>query len=172
MNDPLTQLQDIHLPQTISWWPLSPALWGLLVVTLVMLAALLWWAFVSYRRNRYRRLTRKSIAHHFSDYQQHNNQQQLCRQLFSTLRRCLLTSANIELAAAASYSLSNLLTVADQPGKTLFSRELIALVEQQLYAPKPQPLSDEQLQQLRQNALQWVKQVNTAKLTPEVPSHG
>lgn len=54
--DPLAQLQDIHLPDAVSWWPPAP---GWLFVCGVLLVAAGFFAtrwFLGYRRNRYRRV--------------------------------------------------------------------------------------------------------------------
>ncbi len=56
MQEPLTQLRDIHLPDPINWWPLAPGWW---VITLLSALLLIW--LVRYLRDkqqgtRYRRL--------------------------------------------------------------------------------------------------------------------
>ena len=52
--DPLSQLQDIHLPEPVSWWP--PAVgWWLLVLTLIIavIASILYYRYwCKYRRYR------------------------------------------------------------------------------------------------------------------------
>lgn len=46
MQAELAKLHDIHLPQPVSWWPLAPGWWLLLLVLcLIALAVLLWWAW-------------------------------------------------------------------------------------------------------------------------------
>ncbi|WP_456380012.1 DUF4381 domain-containing protein [Thiolapillus sp.] len=51
MNDPMSQLHDIHLPPAVSWWPPAPGWWLLLLLTIVA-GILLGW----YLRQRSRRL--------------------------------------------------------------------------------------------------------------------
>ena len=51
MNDPLAQLQDIHLPLAIGLWPPAPG-WWLLLLLIVAAGALLGW----YLRRRSKRL--------------------------------------------------------------------------------------------------------------------
>lgn len=54
MNPDLSQLHDIHLPTSVSWWPLAPGWWLLLALLLVVL--LLGYGFYRrYQRQRWRR---------------------------------------------------------------------------------------------------------------------
>lgn len=51
MNDPLSQLREIHLPPAVSWWPPAPG-WWLLVLLIVAVGVVAGW----YLRRRARRL--------------------------------------------------------------------------------------------------------------------
>jgi len=42
-DDTLAGLRDIHLPDTISWWPPAPGWWGLLLLLVLTVGLLLWW---------------------------------------------------------------------------------------------------------------------------------
>lgn len=55
MNDPLSQLHDILLPDPISWWPLSYSWWVLIFSISALLFAALWFLFDRHKRNAYRR---------------------------------------------------------------------------------------------------------------------
>ena len=50
--DPLDKLKDIHLPDAVSWWPLAPGWWILLVLFLLMLAIALYLYIRSQRKSR------------------------------------------------------------------------------------------------------------------------
>lgn len=52
-QDPLSQLQDIHLPEPGGFWPPAPGWWALAVLLLLALALLAWWAIRKHRRNRW-----------------------------------------------------------------------------------------------------------------------
>jgi len=41
MAEQLARLRDIHLPEAVSWWPLAPGWWALVVVVLASVACLL-----------------------------------------------------------------------------------------------------------------------------------
>ncbi|WP_139173042.1 DUF4381 domain-containing protein [Marinobacter sp. AC-23] len=57
-DDPLSQLRDIHLPQTGGFWPPAPGWWVLAFVLLVAVAILVWAVRRRHRRNRWLRLQR------------------------------------------------------------------------------------------------------------------
>ena len=57
--DPLAQLRDIHLPETISWWP--PAIgWWLLVITIISAIAVIIYCII--RRKKQQRYRKEAIA--------------------------------------------------------------------------------------------------------------
>lgn len=41
-TNPLADLRDIHLPEPVSWWPPAPGWWLLALLSLVVVAGLLW----------------------------------------------------------------------------------------------------------------------------------
>ncbi|HAU18090.1 MAG TPA: DUF4381 domain-containing protein, partial [Marinobacter adhaerens] len=41
-QDPLSQLRDIHLPETGGLWPPAPGWWVLAILLIAVLAALVW----------------------------------------------------------------------------------------------------------------------------------
>lgn len=61
-DDPLSQLRDIHLPQTGGFWPPAPGWWVLAVVLILAVAALAWLARRHHRRNRWLRLAKAELA--------------------------------------------------------------------------------------------------------------
>ncbi|WP_417513898.1 DUF4381 domain-containing protein [Marinobacter sp.] len=61
-DDPLSQLRDIHLPQTGGFWPPAPGWWILAFALLIAIAVLAWLVRRHYRRNRWLRLARAELA--------------------------------------------------------------------------------------------------------------
>ena len=61
-DDPLSQLRDIHLPQTGGFWPPAPGWWVLTFALLIAIAALVWLVRRHHRRNRWLRLARAELA--------------------------------------------------------------------------------------------------------------
>ena len=68
-QDPLANLNPLREPAAISWWPLAPGWWILMLLLLVGAAGLAWWLYRRYRRNRYRRLGLRALQHIQSDFQ-------------------------------------------------------------------------------------------------------
>lgn len=52
----LEALRDIHLPQAVSWWPLAPGWWALMVLAVVAVVALIVARAMRRRTVRYRAL--------------------------------------------------------------------------------------------------------------------
>ena len=61
-QDPLSQLRDIHLPETGGFWPPAPGWWILAVLLIAALAALIWLILKRRKRNRWLRLARAELA--------------------------------------------------------------------------------------------------------------
>lgn len=60
-NDPLAQLRDIHLPESVGWWPPAPG-WWILAVAVIGLSLFLIVRLVNHqRRQAYRRTARREI---------------------------------------------------------------------------------------------------------------
>ena len=81
--NPLDQLRDIHLPEPISWWPLAPG-WWILIIAGCLLSA--WLIRVFYRRHSaglYRRQAQKKLK----VLQLRGNSQQQLRELFELLKQ-------------------------------------------------------------------------------------
>ena len=55
MNDQLSQLHDILLPDPITWWPLSFSWWVLIISVAALLFTAIWILYDRHKRNAYRR---------------------------------------------------------------------------------------------------------------------
>ena len=85
MSDPLSQLQPIHLPAEITWWPPAPGWWVLLLLLLVLI-----WSGWRYRQiRRPQRAALKALRH--IQKNGHPLQQQLSA-LNQLLKRYILSS--------------------------------------------------------------------------------
>ena len=58
-SDPLAQLRDIHLPETISWWPLAPGWWALIIMLGLVIG---WFVFKGVQRHRSNLYRRQALA--------------------------------------------------------------------------------------------------------------
>lgn len=95
-QDPLTQLQDIHLPEPVGWWPLAWGWWLLIALALVLLALALWRWQVRRYRQRYRREALALLAHIYHDSQSNQSEattrRHYLQQVNQLLRRTALTA--------------------------------------------------------------------------------
>jgi hypothetical protein len=62
MNDPLTNLKDIHLPADISWWPLAPGWWILAALCLASVFIMVWGIRYYIKHNAYRKAALKELT--------------------------------------------------------------------------------------------------------------
>ena len=152
-QNPLAQLRDIHLPEPISWWPLAPGLWVALIIVIAALLIAAWLLYKRHNKNCYRRQALKQVDQFVADYQRHQQQQTLCQQLLSTLRRCLLSGNRHKVPGAVNQSAAELLQQLNHSlGKPLFPAPLCEQVQLLAYAAKPTPLSDSQIDELLRGA--------------------
>jgi hypothetical protein len=87
---PPLPLRDIHLPDPISWWPLAPGWWGLLILVLLGVG-LFFFGRTLYRRGQLRREARQALQNIEAQYQSHKSDQQLAADLSTLLRRVSLS---------------------------------------------------------------------------------
>ena len=90
-SSPLEQLADIHLPSSVSWWPLAPGWWILLA--LILAAAIGFWLWRRHKaRNFYRTIAQHQLAGIYADFQQTQNAAAYLQALSLLLRRTALTA--------------------------------------------------------------------------------
>ncbi len=136
MNPQQLPLRDIHLPASVSWWPLAPGWWVLL---LVVLAA----AFAVYRYIRYRRrrvvvtpackMARRELA--AINATSHTDKQQAARQLSALLRRLAISLFERERVAGLTRD-AWWRWLDDRAGQMLFGEGLGKRLEQAAYGDR------------------------------------
>lgn len=57
MQNPLSQLRDIHLPDAVSWWPLAWPWWVMLVLLLAIIVLTVYWR----KKQAWRRIALKQF---------------------------------------------------------------------------------------------------------------
>jgi hypothetical protein len=90
-SSPLDQLADIHLPASVSWWPLAPGWWLLLSLILLAFAGHYVWR-KRQARNHYRRLALRSLQALLTEFEQQNNPAQYLQKLSVLLKRSALSA--------------------------------------------------------------------------------
>jgi len=101
MNDLQTQLKelrDIHLPDPVSFWPLAPGWWALLVILPVLyffIRYIVRWA----RRPKYKKLAMAELAAIEVDYAISKDATKACGEISLLIRRALVAKfGNQEVA--------------------------------------------------------------------------
>lgn len=87
----LDQLADIHLPDTVSWWPLAPGWWGLLTLLVIALIAIFLWRRRA-KKNTYRKLAQQALDAIYANYQSSQNAAAFLHETSVLLRRTALTA--------------------------------------------------------------------------------
>jgi len=90
MNEQTLNLRDIHLPEPISWWPLAPGWWLLLVSALLILCAL-YLVIKIYRSRQLKRDITTELERIKQQFQQTQNKSQLAKSLSILLRRASIS---------------------------------------------------------------------------------
>ena len=146
--DPLAQLRDIHLPDPISWWPLAPGWWLLIIITVIGLVIAGRLLVNRYMERSYRRQALAQLKQ-----LNHDNCQQQLVAVFELLRQ----------VAMSAYPQSNFASLAPDDfvyflqnscSKSLFAG-LTPNWQSLLYTKQPQ-IESQLLDQVIANAKLWI----------------
>lgn len=97
--DPLDQLKDIHLPDAVSWWPLAPGWWILLVLFLIMVAVAIYLYFRSQRKSRQEIIIEQALQLLHTLQEQSLSSKALITALSELLRRTAISLYGREMIA-------------------------------------------------------------------------
>ena len=105
------QLRDVHLPESVSWWPLAFGWWLLLVLIVLSLIGAGIFLFKRWRANRYRKSARAKLATAFALWQEQGDVTDYLNSANDILKRVMLSldqqSAVSKSGAAWVASLNN-----------------------------------------------------------------
>jgi hypothetical protein len=93
MNPEEIPIRDLHLPETIAWWPVAPGWWILLGLLLCGFGFLAWRALQKYRLHAPRRRALSQLRLLESEYVRNNDAISLGLRLSELLRRAMLAYA-------------------------------------------------------------------------------
>lgn len=93
MSDDALPLRDLHLPETIGWWPLAPGWWMLIALFVAAVAYVSWRWYRAWRFDAPRRFALRELARFEAAYLEHRNPVMLGAQLSALLRRGMLAYA-------------------------------------------------------------------------------
>lgn len=86
-------LRDLHLPETIGWWPLAPGWWVLIALALVALGYLLRYYLKMRAKGAARRHALRQLDVLATDFEQHRDAVKFSAKLSELLRRTMLAYA-------------------------------------------------------------------------------
>lgn len=86
-------LRDLHLPEAISWWPLAPGWWVLIVLAVVLLFVLLRLYLRKRARSAARRHALRQLDQLTADFERHRNAVTFSSDVSELLRRTMLAYA-------------------------------------------------------------------------------
>lgn len=90
-QSPLDQLADIHLPDAVSWWPLAPGWWALLILLALAIIAFFVWRHKA-KQNNYRAQAQQQLNSIYARYQESENAAAFLHEVSVLLRRTALTA--------------------------------------------------------------------------------
>jgi hypothetical protein len=91
-QDPLANLHPLRDPQMISWWPLAPGWWILILVAIITTIGLGYWLTRRYRGNAYRRQALQQLDQLHRELQAGGNSSEFATQVNALLKRVALTA--------------------------------------------------------------------------------
>jgi hypothetical protein len=88
--DALAQLKDIHLPDAISWWPLAPGWYGLMVLALLFACALIYLIYKHHHNALAKKQALVLLNSYIMQYEKDRNAQLASARISELLRRVAL----------------------------------------------------------------------------------
>ncbi|MFP8878377.1 MAG: DUF4381 domain-containing protein [Myxococcota bacterium] len=156
-TDPLAGLRDIHLPETVSFWPLAPG-WWLLLAALVGLTALALW-LRHRRRESVRHAAVAELEGLHESYAREGDAVVLARQLSSLLRRvALVRFGHNRVAPLHGRAWAEFLEHAGR--KAGFPTKLATTLEQAVYAGPSQNHEPDEVTAWISASRRWIRRVS------------
>ena len=90
MNEQTLNLRDIHLPEAISWWPIAPG-WWLLLISILLVTGIILIARKMYKNKQLKRDIHTELDIIKQQFQVTENRAQLAQSLSILLRRASIS---------------------------------------------------------------------------------
>jgi hypothetical protein len=148
--NPLDQLRDIHLPEPVSWWPMAPGWWSLIIAGTVLLV----WLIRFFYRRHSAKLYRRQALEKLNSLKLAGNSQQQLRELFELLKQTAISA--YPNRHPSSQSIDQFIVFLQQScDKPVFARVNMEF-DKALYSSSSQ--SSVQNDKLFEDAKIWIKQ--------------
>lgn len=150
---PLTKLRDIQLPKPLSWWPLAPGWYVLLITGLLIVSLLIYWGYRKHLHARAKHEALKMLEDYERQYQSGAKVGLISAQISALLRRVALVyfpRSNVASLKGEAW-ISFLNSTAKKCDFTSQSDCLLIL-------PYKENAQDINLKPLFENARKWIKQ--------------
>ncbi|MEQ9544924.1 MAG: DUF4381 domain-containing protein [Marinobacter sp.] len=132
-QDPLSQLRDIHLPQTGGFWPPAPGWWILFALILALLVAIAVFIHRKQRKNRWLTIARREL----NQLAQHASPKPAWfAQLNTLLKQCARERYPEERPEAMSGSRWADFLLKTSPGDQLASRSIVEAMVNSSWQPE------------------------------------
>ena len=103
LNDILAeQLRDVHLPQSIGWWPPAIGWWLVATIMLFGLSLLIFLYFRNRRQNRYRQLAMRELQTCYASWLQTGDSSEYLQSANAILKRAVLCLHDASALAGVS----------------------------------------------------------------------
>lgn len=162
--DPLAQLRDIHLPETISTWPPALGWWLVLFVVAGLVGFGVYYLLRKYLHSAYRRAALHMLKKINDDYQQHNNAKQWLNEITQLLKRtCMKAYPKAEFVELSGiewldYLDARLDAKAKEKAKTkLFTQTTLKEIFKQQFQAKPLTINTQTEQNIINTVKNWIK---------------
>jgi Domain of unknown function (DUF4381) len=91
-GETLAQLKDIHLPETVSWWPPAIGWWLLMLMAIAVTTAIIYWAIKRKKQWQYREEAMVLLDECYQQWRVSNNDVRCFNAINALLKRTALTA--------------------------------------------------------------------------------
>lgn len=144
------QMRDVHLPDAVSWWPLSTAWWLLIILLLCVLSYFSLRVIQKHRRNLYRKIASRELQSYYDVWRADKDAASYIQGANELLKRCVISFSPMA-AKLSGQAWTNILEL--HSTKPLSEKTTLALTESVYQA---QPNVD--VSALNQELSQWIRQ--------------
>lgn len=157
------QLRDVHLPDTVSWWPLAIGWW--VVFAIVVLATVLLAIFIirKWQANRYRKTALSELADAHTLWRTHNDTGLYLSSVNDILKKVMLSLGQ---SSDISKSGSSWIEILNKFAKRPLSDASQQALAFECYAAEPEVDADA----VNADVVNWVKTHNVVKASGPVVS--